>query len=30
MNDLTQSRRLPVVLPTGPNIFMTFVFLPKE
>jgi hypothetical protein len=30
MNALIQSRRLPVVLPTGPNIFMTFVFLPKE
>ena len=30
MNDLTQSRRLPVVLPTSPNVFMTFAFLPKE
>jgi uncharacterized protein (DUF486 family) len=30
VNDLTQSRWLPVVLPTGPNVFMTFAFLPKE
>jgi hypothetical protein len=28
--NFTESRRLPVVLPTGPDIFMTFVFLPKE
>jgi hypothetical protein len=30
MRPLLKSRRLPVVLPTGPNLFMTFVFLPKE
>ena len=28
--NFTSSRWLPIVLPTGPNIFMTFVFLPKE
>lgn len=30
MNSLLKSRRLPVVLPTRPDIFMPFVFLPKE
>jgi uncharacterized protein (DUF486 family) len=30
MYSLTESRWLPIVRLTGSNIFMTFVFLPKE
>ena len=30
MNELIQSRWLPVVLLVGSNIFMTFAFLPKD
>ena len=28
--NFTESRWLPIGLPTGPDIFMTFAFLPKE
>jgi uncharacterized protein (DUF486 family) len=30
MNDLTQSRWLPIVLLTCSNIFMTFAFWPQK
>jgi len=30
MPDLTQSRRPPLVLLTGANVFMTFAFRPKD